>query len=308
LQAISTSPGVDGLEYRHLRALDPDCILLETVCRIVSKIGIPNCWKISLTVPIFKKGDTSDYSNFRPISLLPTIYKLFSGVISQRLTEVSSDLGWLSPEQKGFLPGVHGIQENPQLLQTVVEETRTKRRQVSIAWLDMCKRLVLCLTPFLESCLLLFRYQTTSGASWRTFTRGIGWILPYRKNLFEFSPTAGVRQGDALSAHIFNLASKPLTTAYADDIAVVTYSPYELQNILNIFSLSTDTLGLQFNAGKCVFLVIDKGLPSESLCRIGTKPIRCLGPDDQQTYSTHARYGITSVQKRRFNPREMGVR
>ena len=110
-RATNTSLGVDGLEYRHIRALDNDCTttLLETVCRMVWKIGIPNCWKISRTVPIFKKGDTSDYSNFRPIFLLPTIYKLFSGVISQRLTEVASDLGWLSPEQKGFLPGVHGI-------------------------------------------------------------------------------------------------------------------------------------------------------------------------------------------------------
>ncbi|KAK4013416.1 hypothetical protein OUZ56_025968 [Daphnia magna] len=81
-RATNTSPGVDGLEYRHLRAIDPNCILLETVCKIVWKLGIPNCWKTSRTVPIFKKGDTSDYSNFRPISLLPTIYKLFSGVIS----------------------------------------------------------------------------------------------------------------------------------------------------------------------------------------------------------------------------------
>ncbi|KAI9550364.1 hypothetical protein GHT06_002328 [Daphnia sinensis] len=100
-RATNTSPGVDGLEYRHLRAIDPNCILLETVCKMVWKLGIPNCWKTSRTVPIFKKGDSSDYSNFRPISLLPTIYKLFSGVISQRITEVASDLGWLSPEQKG---------------------------------------------------------------------------------------------------------------------------------------------------------------------------------------------------------------
>ena len=105
---------------------------------MVWKLGIPNCWKTSRTVPISKKGDTSDYSNFRPISLLPTIYKLFSGVISQRITEVASDLRWLSPEQKGFLPGVHGIQEHTQLLQTVVEETKTKRRHMSMAWLDMC--------------------------------------------------------------------------------------------------------------------------------------------------------------------------
>ncbi|KAK4024750.1 hypothetical protein OUZ56_010186 [Daphnia magna] len=82
---------------------------------MVWKLGVPNCWKTSRTVPIFKKGDTSDYSNFRPISLLPTIYKLFSGVISQRITQVASDLGWLSPEQKNILPGVHGVRQDDAL-------------------------------------------------------------------------------------------------------------------------------------------------------------------------------------------------
>ncbi|KZS03368.1 Uncharacterized protein APZ42_033921 [Daphnia magna] len=95
---------------------------------------------------------------------------------------------------------------------------------------------------------------------------------------------AGVRQGDALSSPIFNLASEPLvrtgisninpgfllfgslvkTTAFADDIAVVTNSPSELQNILNVFSLTANTLGLQFNAGKCACLVFDKGKPSDA--------------------------------------------
>ncbi|KZR95548.1 Uncharacterized protein APZ42_010683, partial [Daphnia magna] len=69
------------------------------------------------------------------------------------------------------------------------------------------------------------------------------------KESIRIFPTAGVRQDDALSSPIFNLASEPLvragksninpgfllfgslvkTTAYADDIAVVTNSPSELQ-------------------------------------------------------------------------------
>jgi hypothetical protein len=43
----NASSRVDGLEYRHLRALNPYCFLLETVCKVVWKVGIPNCWKIS---------------------------------------------------------------------------------------------------------------------------------------------------------------------------------------------------------------------------------------------------------------------
>ena len=123
-RASNTAPGADGLEYRHLRALDPQGKLLEVIFAAVWELGIPNSRREYRTIPIFKKGDTDDLSNFRPISLLSTIYKVFSGILCQRLTLVAADLGWLSPEQKGFLPGVNGIQEHTQLLQTAVEDAK----------------------------------------------------------------------------------------------------------------------------------------------------------------------------------------
>ncbi|EFX69718.1 hypothetical protein DAPPUDRAFT_113337 [Daphnia pulex] len=77
-KAANTAPGRDGLEYRHLRSLDGNGELLATIYRAVWSLGIPACWKTSRTVPIFKKGDPSDYGNFSPISLLPTMNGTFS--------------------------------------------------------------------------------------------------------------------------------------------------------------------------------------------------------------------------------------
>lgn len=118
----------------------------------------------------------------------------------------------------------------------------------------------------------------------------------------HISPTAGVRQSNALSAPIFNLASEPLARAgkSTPDLYYMICSsrPRNMLTILpwlQILVMSSKkfytyypslphTLGLKFNVGKCACLVIGKGKPSEALLRISTQPIRCLGPDDQETY------------------------
>ena len=104
------------------------------------------------TVPIYKKGDLTDFSNFRPISLLPTIYKIFSGVISSCIMAITTRLGWMSPEQKGFLPSVRGIQQEPtHILQAVIEESKRKRRDMVIAWLDLSNAFGSAPHPILNS-------------------------------------------------------------------------------------------------------------------------------------------------------------
>lgn len=159
LNAANTAPGSDRIEYRHIKKLDPQCALLEVLFEAVWKLGIPNQWKSAKTILIHKKGDTADISNFRPISLLSTIYKLFSSVSSTRLTLVAQNTEWLSVEQKGFLPGVRGIQEHTQLLQTIIDNAkRNKTTFPSPGW-----TLPMPSAPFntrsSNNCSLVFRFR-----------------------------------------------------------------------------------------------------------------------------------------------------
>ena len=135
--ATNTAAGRDGLEYRHLRMLDPHGKLLERIFSRVWELGIPEGRKVSRTVPIHKKGTTDNLENFRPISLLCTQYKILSGLISQQLCATAADLRWISDEQKGILSVIHGIQEHTQLLQAIVEEAKNKKKDLSIIWLDL---------------------------------------------------------------------------------------------------------------------------------------------------------------------------
>ena len=277
---------------------------MEIIFATVWRLGIPDIWRSSRTVPIYKKGDTSVYSNFRPISLLPTMYKIFSGILSQRLTQVAVDKGWLFPEQKGFLPGVHGIQEHTQLLQTAVEGAQNKRLNLSIGWLDLCNVFGSIPHAVLAE---MFSYLPIPDVLRRLL------LDIYSDNVMNFvvgkesvmiMPTAGVRQGDALSTTVFNLAAEPMiravksssipgamlfgqkvkVTAYADDLAVLCSTAEALQWTMDALSDVAAVLGLSFNAGKCACLLLRAGQTFPSLLTIGNAPIRCLEKEDREVY------------------------
>jgi hypothetical protein len=47
---------------------------------------LPDQWKESIIVPIHKKGDKTDCSNYGGISLLSTSYKILSNILLSRLS------------------------------------------------------------------------------------------------------------------------------------------------------------------------------------------------------------------------------
>ena len=80
---ISKAAGVDKLSGRFLK--DGANILskpISTLCNLSISQGVfPNACQVAKLKPIFKKGKKTDPSNYRPISLLPSISKIIERVI-----------------------------------------------------------------------------------------------------------------------------------------------------------------------------------------------------------------------------------
>jgi Reverse transcriptase (RNA-dependent DNA polymerase)/Endonuclease-reverse transcriptase len=65
----------------------------------------PDCFKQAVVVPIFKKGNRQDSSNYRPISNLPTFSKILENCFLVRVADFFHDKKLLPSSQHGFLKG-----------------------------------------------------------------------------------------------------------------------------------------------------------------------------------------------------------
>ena len=61
-----------------------------------------DAFKLSKVIPLFKKGDSSLFVNYRPISLLPTMSKIFARVIHGQMYEYFNKFNLLAEQQYGF--------------------------------------------------------------------------------------------------------------------------------------------------------------------------------------------------------------
>ena len=80
--------------------------MLEPLCDLVNSSleeGVfPEPMKVARVVPKFKRGGRDDWSNWRPISVLTSISKLFELVMARRLYSFLDDCGIISDSQHGF--------------------------------------------------------------------------------------------------------------------------------------------------------------------------------------------------------------
>ena len=80
-------------------------VICDMVNQCFSSAKFPSPLKIATTVPIFKKGDVHSIENYRPISILPYLSKIFEKVINSRILNFMSLHNLISPVQFGFVKG-----------------------------------------------------------------------------------------------------------------------------------------------------------------------------------------------------------
>ena len=98
------SSGVDEISNKLLKAIGTELSKPLTIIinQCLLTVIFPDLLKIAKVRPLFKRGDTCQLNNYRPISLLPTISKIFERIIYSQLYAYFSLNNLLSEEQYRF--------------------------------------------------------------------------------------------------------------------------------------------------------------------------------------------------------------
>ena len=211
------APGLDLVQnfwIKHLHALHP--VLAEFCNQIINEPDEAPTWLTGRrTTLIHKKGTTKEAKNYRPITCLPTYYKLLTLILTDNIYEHVTTNDILPMEQKGIRRKSRGCKDHLLLDKTITEDAKKKKRQLSVMWIDYKKAYDSVPHSWLIEMMKLYKIdkQTINFIiklmpSWRTKIH-----LPHVNGCLtteDINFLRGIFQGDTLSPLLFCLALAPI--------------------------------------------------------------------------------------------------
>ena len=109
--------------------VDPICFLIN---QSIENGIFPSSLKISHVAPIFKSGDRSDISNYRPISVLPILSKVFERFLYDQLLVFFIRHSLISPDQFGFRKGLSTVNSIIGLTEKIYDALNNRNHSANI--------------------------------------------------------------------------------------------------------------------------------------------------------------------------------
>lgn len=101
------SSGMDNISTKVIKLLHNHLTnpLVHIINLIFTTGRVPKEFKLSVVTPIYKAGDKNDIGNYRPISVISNIAKIFEKCLRVRLTDFLRSTNVMSNNQFGFMEG-----------------------------------------------------------------------------------------------------------------------------------------------------------------------------------------------------------
>lgn len=283
---LNKSGGADEIVNEHI--ISTKHLLMPVYVKlfnIILETGIvPSDWVKGNIIPIYKnKGNKLDPANYRPITLLSCIGKVFTAILNNRLSKYLNDNEILNETQSGFRKEYSTI-DNIMVLYSLIEYFKSKKSKLYCCFIDFAKA---------------FDNVWRIGLWQKLLKHGVrGKILNVIKNMYSeikscvtfnghssgfFSCEKGVRQGENLSPLLFAIYMNDLENfmrlngctgididmhdenvlifiklfvlLYADDTIVMSDNIKDFQEMLYIFNNYCEKWKLKINIEKTKIII-----------------------------------------------------
>lgn len=237
------APGIDKIDNILIKNLPFNSFqYLTKIFNACLSFGyFPSIWKTAKIHPIKKPGkNASEAISYRPISLLPTLSKIFEKVILSRLKESVKDK--LINEQFGFREGHSTVHQITRLTEHISAGMNVKKSS-GLLMIDAEKAFD---TVWHDGLIYKLKQNDTPEYIIRTirsYLSGRSYVVSLNDEYsIPRNIPAGVPQGSILGPYLFILYTNDIPilkntilSMYADDTAVVTssYSPARISSKLN---------------------------------------------------------------------------
>lgn len=246
--------------------------LYEIIKDVWESEDMPEEWTEGIIVPVYKKGSMVDPNNYRGITLLNAAYKVLTTLIQQELIKYTTDI--VGEYQYGFRQG-SSTTGALHVMNQICEKSYEYDIPLHFLFVDYKQAF--------DSIKRVKLYQEMNSMgipqkliklTRMTMENSRGYVRLNEGPTEKFQTNKGVRQGDALSATLFNIAMESVIRkadckgtirtrqqqiiAYADDIVIIARTKEALTQTFTAMEKAANSIGLKTNSTKTKYMRLQR--------------------------------------------------
>jgi hypothetical protein len=244
-------------------------VLIALFNKIYNERKIPKQWKTAKIIPLHKKGDTTDITNYRPISNLCTLSKVFEKLVLKRLWSIAQKhvVNLTSETQHGFKPN-KSLVTAALSIQSIISRAMDEDKFVVAASLDLSVAFDVVNRNLLFQRIKIMGIpddMTELLEDW--LSKRQSYVEVRGKTSYMNNSDSGTVQGSVLGPVLFSIFIRPIydieeITTYAENNYVIkesdclTNASRDIERSVDVVAMWLKQSGLKVNKSKtelCVF-------------------------------------------------------
>ena len=255
-------------------------MLLDLINAAWEQGEVPSDWEIGVILPIHKKGDPRECTNYRGITLLSVAAKVYEDILNRRLKKIIDPQ--LDEAQCGFRKG-RSAQDQIFIVKQIIEKTKKQNNNAFLTFIDLEKAFDRVNREHIWSSLIKRQVPPKLlTAIQSVYKRNRNYIRTNNMESTEFTTKNGLRQGGVLSPTLFNVIMdeiiratrtktkklqigyhklRPITIAecaFADDLVIWAGNVRDMQENINIWNNTLSKWNMKINITKTKVMHIGK--------------------------------------------------